>query len=95
MASEVIARSQDPVIIVGPRIDDFAPGVEEGVSASGVVACIDENPVSASVLPLALRRARLLVTVAEPVPSYQPVTRARRSLARRRLTGAGVANHLA
>ena len=78
VTSEVIARSQDPLIIVGPRIDDLAPGLGEGVSGSGVVACIDENPVSASVLPVALRWARLLreptvlVTVAEPVPS--PIT---------------------
>ena len=78
VTSEVIARSPDPLIIVGPRIDDLAPGLAEGVSGSGVVVCIDEKPVSASVLPVALRWAGLLreptvlVTVAEPVPS--PIT---------------------
>jgi nucleotide-binding universal stress UspA family protein len=78
VASEVIARSEDPLIIVGPRIDDVAATLWEGVSGSGVVACVDESPASAPVLPVALRWARLLreptvlVTVAEPVPS--PVT---------------------
>lgn len=68
VATEVIARGQDPVILVGPLVGD-RPG-----PAAGVVTCVDDTPVSAALIPLALGWARRLVqplevvTVAEPVP---------------------------
>jgi nucleotide-binding universal stress UspA family protein len=74
VANEVIARSRESFVIVGPRIDDVAPWVPEGSARSAVVACVDETPASTSVPQAARAWAALLsepmivVTVAEPVP---------------------------
>jgi nucleotide-binding universal stress UspA family protein len=77
VATEVVARGRDPLIVVGPLIDERFPG-------SNVLACVDETPGSAVLLPIAQRWAGLLreplvvVTVAEPVPpaiSSGPVRR--------------------
>ncbi|MCU1378837.1 MAG: hypothetical protein JWN29_1820 [Acidimicrobiales bacterium] len=68
VAVDVVARGHDPIVVVGPEVDQAWPG-------EGVVAAVD--PTSASVvtvLPAALGWGRLLrepvraVTVAEPVP---------------------------
>jgi nucleotide-binding universal stress UspA family protein len=67
VATEVIARGGDPLVLVGPMIDLESEG-------KGVVACIDETPGSQALLPVAARFAELLgepldvITVAEPVP---------------------------
>jgi len=67
VATNIVARGHDPVIVVGP-IADREQMVE------GVVACVDETIASAALVPVALRWAELLhthataITVAEPVP---------------------------
>jgi nucleotide-binding universal stress UspA family protein len=67
MANEVVGRAHDPLVVVGPMIDERFPG-------SNVLACVDETPASAALLPIAQRWAGLLreplivVAVAEPVP---------------------------
>jgi nucleotide-binding universal stress UspA family protein len=67
VASEVVARGRDPVVVVGPMVD-------ERVRGKGVIVCVDETAGSAALLPIGQRWARLLgerlivVTVAEPVP---------------------------
>jgi nucleotide-binding universal stress UspA family protein len=66
VATEVIARGHDALVLVGPMID-------VDVDGKGVVACIDETPASQALLPVAARFADLLgesldvITVAEPV----------------------------
>jgi nucleotide-binding universal stress UspA family protein len=68
VATEVIARGHDPLVVVGPM-------VEPDVEGKGVVACIDETAASRALLPSAARIADLLgepltvITVAEPVPT--------------------------
>jgi nucleotide-binding universal stress UspA family protein len=74
VAGDIVARSSDPVVVVGPSMDDIAPWVPKEVPRSGVVVAVDETPESALLLPVALRWAALLrepltvVIVAEPVP---------------------------
>ena len=74
VAGDIVARSPDPVVVVGPNIDDIAPWDPKYVPRSGVVAAVDETPASALLLPVALQWAELfrgpltVVTVAEPVP---------------------------
>ena len=86
VAGDVVARSSDPVVVVGPSIDDIAPWVPKDVPRSGVVVAVDETPASALLVPVALRWAELLrepltvVTVAEPVPEPFGNVPARRRL---------------
>jgi nucleotide-binding universal stress UspA family protein len=67
VASEVVARGHDPLVVVGPFISDELKG-------SGVLACVDETAASAALIPIGLRWSNLLgepltvTTVAEPVP---------------------------
>jgi nucleotide-binding universal stress UspA family protein len=68
VATEVVARGHDPLVLVGPLVGDRrGPAV-------GVVTCVDDTPASAALIPLALGWARRLVqplevvTVAEPAP---------------------------
>ena len=77
VASEVVARGRDPLLVVGPM-------VEERRSGHDVVACVDDSPASMSLIPVALRWAGLLgeslvvITVAELVPdSVRPGGRRR------------------
>jgi nucleotide-binding universal stress UspA family protein len=66
VATEVLARGHDALVLVGPMVDLEIEG-------KGVVACIDES-VSQDLLHTAARVAQLLgepltvITVAEPVP---------------------------
>jgi nucleotide-binding universal stress UspA family protein len=67
VATEVVRRGRDPLVVVGPTIDERFPG-------SNVLACVDETSGSAAILPIAerwagrLREPLIVVTVAEPVP---------------------------
>jgi nucleotide-binding universal stress UspA family protein len=67
VATEVVARGHDPLVLVGPLPPEYPPG-------HGVIVSVDESPASAALLPVGLGWARLLgepltvVTVAEPVP---------------------------
>jgi nucleotide-binding universal stress UspA family protein len=67
VASDVVVRGHDPLIVVGPSISDELKG-------AGVLACVDETAASAALIPIALRWSSLLgeplivTTVAEPVP---------------------------
>jgi nucleotide-binding universal stress UspA family protein len=67
VATEVVARGHDPLVLVGPLVDERPRG-------RGVVAAVDDTPASAALLPIALDWAEMLderaavVTVAEPVP---------------------------
>jgi nucleotide-binding universal stress UspA family protein len=67
VANEVVRRRRQPTIVVGPAFSRERVG-------RGVVACVDETPPSARVLPFALRWSELLdetltvIAVAEPVP---------------------------
>jgi nucleotide-binding universal stress UspA family protein len=67
VATGVVARGHDPLVLVGPVADLEVDG-------KGVVACIDETPASQALLPSAAHIAQLLaepltvITVAEPVP---------------------------
>ena len=67
VATEVVARGHDPLILVGPLVGDAPLGAD-------VVACVDETPASAALVPIGLAWARRLrqpltvLTVAEPVP---------------------------
>jgi nucleotide-binding universal stress UspA family protein len=67
VATEVVARGHDALVLVGPMVDLEIDG-------KGVVACIDESPASQALLRTAARVADLLgepltvITVAEPVP---------------------------
>jgi nucleotide-binding universal stress UspA family protein len=69
VATEVVARGHDPLVLVGPLVGDRVRG--EGV---GVVTCLDGTPASTGIATLGLGWARLVVeplvllTVAEPVP---------------------------
>lgn len=76
VASEVVARTREPVILIGPRVERRSP-VER------LVACVDGSRDSEDVLPVAAGWAGSLgaplsiVTVAEPLP--EPVSAGRRS----------------
>jgi nucleotide-binding universal stress UspA family protein len=67
VATEVVARGNDPAVLVGPMVD-LRP------AHCGVVACVDGTPASRALLDVAVRWAQLLaeplvvMTVAEPVP---------------------------
>jgi nucleotide-binding universal stress UspA family protein len=67
VATEVVARGHDPVVVVGPLVGERRMG-------AGVLACVDDSPASHALLPVGIRWARLLgepltvLTVAEPVP---------------------------
>jgi nucleotide-binding universal stress UspA family protein len=68
VAADVITRGRDPIVVVGPEVEQAWPG-------TGVVVGVDPTSASAIiVLPVALGWGRLLgesvraVTVAEPVP---------------------------
>lgn len=67
VATEVIARGRDPLVVVGPTVEPHR-------GRHGVVACVDGTPASAALLPVAVRWAQLLaeplvvMTVAELVP---------------------------
>jgi nucleotide-binding universal stress UspA family protein len=66
VAAELLSRNRHPIIIVGPGF------MRERVG-NGVVACVDEHPASAQILPIALHWSEMLgdsltaITVAEPV----------------------------
>ncbi|MEA3215313.1 MAG: hypothetical protein QOJ19_1469 [Acidimicrobiia bacterium] len=67
VATEVVARGHDPLVVVGPHPDEHPGG-------HGVMVAVDDTPVSAALLPIGLGWAGLLgepltvTTVAEPVP---------------------------
>jgi nucleotide-binding universal stress UspA family protein len=67
VATDVVARGHDPVVLVGPAPPDHPNG-------HGVIVAVDETPASADLLPVGLGWAGLLgepltvATVAEPVP---------------------------
>jgi nucleotide-binding universal stress UspA family protein len=68
VATEVIARGHDPLVLVGQM-------VEEPPRGAGVVACIDEHPESIVVAEVGLVWAGMLlgepltvIVVAEPIP---------------------------
>jgi nucleotide-binding universal stress UspA family protein len=67
VTTQVIARGHDPLVVVGPVVDEKPRG-------EGVVLCVDDSPVSFAMVPIARRWALLLgesltvLTVAEPVP---------------------------
>jgi nucleotide-binding universal stress UspA family protein len=67
VATDVVARGHDPVVLVGPLFDPLP-------ARCGVVACVDGTPAAAALLDVAVWWAQLLVeplmvmTVAEPVP---------------------------
>jgi nucleotide-binding universal stress UspA family protein len=72
VASDVLARGHDPVVLVGPFVGSDPRHAESDYR--GVMCCVDETPASAALLPLGLGWADLLdepftvATVAEPVP---------------------------
>jgi nucleotide-binding universal stress UspA family protein len=78
VATDVIVRGHDPVVLAGPLVERTPGG-------RGVVACVNDDPASATVIPVALRYAELLneppivLTVAEPAP---PPVRADRPIRR-------------
>lgn len=67
VATEVVARGHDPLLIVGPHPDEHPGG-------HGVMVAVDDTPASAALVPIGLGWAELLdepltvTTVAEPVP---------------------------
>ena len=67
VATDVVARGHDPLVLVGPFPDDRHRG-------HGVLVAVDDTPASAALLPVGLDWSRLLrepltvTTVAEPVP---------------------------
>ncbi|HEX3541597.1 MAG TPA: universal stress protein [Acidimicrobiales bacterium] len=67
VATDVVARGRDPVVLVGPL-------VSEDRSGAGVVTCADERPESVALVRLAagwgdrLAEPVVVVVVAEPVP---------------------------
>src|SRR3981081_785132 len=67
VATAVVVRGHDPVILAGPM-------VEKPPEGRGVVVSVDDDPATALVLPIAQRWARLLgeplvvACVAEPAP---------------------------
>ena len=73
VATEVIARGHDPLILVGPLNGDHAPWLDDP-EPSGVVAGVDENPAVDTILSAAVHWAKMLherlliVSIAEPLP---------------------------
>lgn len=73
VATEVVARGHDPLVVVGPHPDEH-PGVLGVPGGLGVIVAVDESPASAALVPIGLGWARLVdepltvATVAEPVP---------------------------
>jgi nucleotide-binding universal stress UspA family protein len=67
VATDVVTRGRDPVVVVGPLVGEHPPG-------PGVVGCIDDSPEAAGLVEVTKEWAGLLgeppivVTVAEPVP---------------------------
>jgi nucleotide-binding universal stress UspA family protein len=67
VATEVVARGHDPLVLVGPLV-----GI--GPLGADVVTCVDDTPASYALVPVGLSWARMLreplvlLTVAEPVP---------------------------
>ena len=67
VATEVVARGHDPLVIVGPHPDEHPGG-------HGVMVAVDDTPASAALVPIGLGWAGLVdepltvTTVAEPVP---------------------------
>ncbi|HSS10127.1 MAG TPA: universal stress protein [Acidimicrobiales bacterium] len=68
LATEVVARGHDPLVVVGPMVEKPATG-------AGVVACVDETLESEAAIRVAQHWAGLLlsepmtvIVVAEPVP---------------------------
>jgi nucleotide-binding universal stress UspA family protein len=67
VATEVVVRSHEPVILAGPM-------VEKAPHGRGVVVSVDDDPATARVLPVARQWARrlaeplIIVSVAEPAP---------------------------
>jgi nucleotide-binding universal stress UspA family protein len=78
VATEVVARGHDPVVVVGPHPDEHASGeageAPEHPGGHGVMVAVDDTPASAALVPIGLGWAELLeepltvTTVAEPVP---------------------------
>lgn len=74
VATELLARQRDPLVLVGPMIGDLAPWIDPDGARVGVVACVDDSPALQWLLPTALgwcdllNEPALVVTVAEPVP---------------------------
>ena len=60
VASEVVSRSGEPVILVGMEADETAPWLRHDLTRSGVVACVDESEESAALLPVLMQWSRLL-----------------------------------
>jgi nucleotide-binding universal stress UspA family protein len=67
VATDVVARGHDPLVVVGPFVEAAPRG-------KGLVASVDDTPAAGSLVQVASGWARLLgqplviVTVAEPVP---------------------------
>jgi nucleotide-binding universal stress UspA family protein len=67
VATDIVVRGHDPVILAGPM-------VEEAPQGRGVVVSVDDDPATAHVLPIARQWARrlheplIIVSVAEPAP---------------------------
>jgi nucleotide-binding universal stress UspA family protein len=73
VATEVMARGHDPLILTGRFIGDYAPWLDDARPA-GVVTGVEENPAVDTTLASGVRWAELLhdrlliVSIAEPVP---------------------------
>jgi nucleotide-binding universal stress UspA family protein len=67
VATEVVARGHDPLVLSGPEVDSRHMG-------ASVVACTDETPESRALVGVALRwsawlqKRAIAITVGEPVP---------------------------
>jgi nucleotide-binding universal stress UspA family protein len=83
VATEVLARAHDPVILTGRFVGDYAPWLDDP-RPSGVVTAVDENPAVDTTLTAGVQWAKMLrerlviVTVAEPVPPALAVGEVRR-----------------
>jgi nucleotide-binding universal stress UspA family protein len=73
VATEVMVRAHDPVILTGRFAGDYAPWLDDP-RPSGVVTAVDENPAVDTTLAAGVQWAKMLrerlviVTIAEPVP---------------------------
>jgi nucleotide-binding universal stress UspA family protein len=74
VATELLARQRDPLVLVGPMIGDLTTWIDPDGFRVGIVTCVDDSPDLAGLMPTALAwcdlldQSALLVTVAEPVP---------------------------
>jgi nucleotide-binding universal stress UspA family protein len=81
VATEVVARGNDPLVLVGPASrywlrppERLYPDWQEPFDGHGVIAAVDGTPASAALLPIALRWAEplkepaVVLTVAEDRP---------------------------